>query len=150
RGVLRLLAKVIHRLWEDNNAELMIMPSSVPLDDGAVKSDLTQYLPDVWEPIVSQDIDGERSLPLALDRENPNAGRYPACRRVARTLFMGTAPAAGANNAGLDDRRVKLGCVQPGEAPAIFGDALRKVSDRAKFIHTENNRYWVSTRANLN
>lgn len=150
RGVLRLLAKVVHRLWESQDGSLMIMPSSAPMYDGAVRSELTRYLPDVWEPIISQDVDGEHSLPLELDRVSPNLGKVSACRRVARTLYMGTAPGADHKNPGVDDRRVRLGCVQPGESSATFGDALRRISDRAKYIHQDGNRYWISTKANLN
>jgi uncharacterized protein len=150
RGVLRLLAKVVHRLWESQDASLMIMPSSVPMFDGAVRSELTRYLPDVWEPIISQDVDGEQSLPLELDRASPNLGKVSASRRVTRTLYMGTAPGAENKNPGIDDRRVRLGCVQPGETVATFGDALRRIADRAKYIHQDQNRYWISTKANLN
>ena len=150
RGVLRLLAKVIHRLWEGNDAGLLILPASIPMDDPGLKSELTRYLDDVWEPIISEDVDGPNSLPLELDRGNANFGRYSACRRVARTLYMGTAPGAKGRNPGIDDRRVKLGCTQPGEAPATFGDALRRVSDKAKHVHQDSNRYWISTKANLN
>lgn len=150
RGVLRLLAKVVHRLWESQDASLMIMPSSAPMYDGAVRSELTRYLPDVWEPIISLDVDGEHSLPLELDRASPNLGKVSACRRVARTLYMGTAPGADHKSPGIDDRRVRLGCVQPGESVATFGDALRRISDRAKYVHQDGNRYWISTKANLN
>lgn len=150
RGVLRLLAKVVHRLWESQDASLMVMPSSVPMYDGAVRSELTRYLPDVWEPIISLDVDGEHSLPLEVDRSSPNLGKVSASRRVARTLYMGTAPGAEQKNPGIDDRRVRLGCVQPGESSAVFGDALRRLSDRAKYIHQDGNRYWISTKANLN
>jgi len=150
RGVLRLLAKVIHRLWESNDSGLLIMPSSVPMDDGAVKSELTRYLHDVWEPIISEDVDGPSSLPLDIDRSTPNLGRFSACRRVARTLYVGTAPGAEGKNPGIDDRSVRLGCAQPGESAATFGDALRRISERAKHIHQDGNRYWLSTKANLN
>src|SRR5690606_4100931 len=43
RGVLRLLAKVVHRLWESQDGGLLIMPASVPMDDHSVKSELTRY-----------------------------------------------------------------------------------------------------------
>lgn len=150
RGVLRLLAKVIHRLWESGDQCLMLLPAFVPMDDGPTTSELTKYLPDVWEPIIAQDVDGENSLPLEIDRATPNLGRVSATRRVARTLYLGTAPGAENKNPGLDDRRVRLGCVQPGETAAIFGDALRRLSDRARYIHQDGNRYWISTKANLN
>ena len=150
RGVLRLLAKVIHRLWESQDSSLLILPSSVPMDDGSVNSELTRYLSDVWEPIISQDVDGPNSMPLSLDREIPTLGRYSACRRVARTLYMGTAPGAESQNPGIGAERVRLACAQPGETVATFGDALRRVSDRGRYIHQDGNRYWLSTRPNLN
>ncbi len=34
RGVLKLMAKVIYRLWKDDNKDLMILPGSLPLYDG--------------------------------------------------------------------------------------------------------------------
>jgi len=75
-------------------------------------------------PILEKDVDGPGSLPLRLDGEVPNLGRFHACRRVARTIYLGSAPTPTAANRGLEDRRVKLGCVMPGESPAVFGDAL--------------------------
>ena len=38
-------------------------------------------------------------------------------------------------NKGLDDRQVKFGCVQPGETSGTFGDALRKLADRATYLY---------------
>ncbi|MEK6371249.1 MAG: Swt1 family HEPN domain-containing protein [Acidobacteriota bacterium] len=150
RGVLRLLAKVIHWLWESDERSLLIMPASIPMADSQVKSELTRYLEDQWESIISNDVDGENSLPLQLDRSTDRFGRVSAARRVARTLYLGTAPGSDAKNPGVDDRTVRLGCVQPGETISDFGDALRRLSDQAKFIHQDGNRYWISTKANLN
>ncbi|MEM1008750.1 MAG: DUF499 domain-containing protein, partial [Myxococcota bacterium] len=150
RGVLRLLAKVIHRLWEGQDNTLMILPSSIPMDDHSVKSEMTRYLEEIWEPIISQDVDGPNSMPLELDRHVPNLGRYSACRRVARALYVGTAPGAKAQHRGLGEQRIRLACTQPGESPSTFGDALRRVSDRGRYIHQDANQYWLSTKPNLN
>jgi len=65
------------------------MPANVPIDDSRVQFELTRYLEDQWVPVIEKDVDGQHSLPLALDRDNPNLGRYSACRRVARTIYMG-------------------------------------------------------------
>jgi hypothetical protein len=62
-------------------------------------------------------------------------GKYSACRRVARTIYLGSAPTAKAANRGLEDRRIKLGCVMPGESPAIFGDTLRRLSAAATYLY---------------
>ena len=60
---------------------------------------------------------------LVPNGQSENFGRISATRRVARTLFVGSAPTADAANRGMEDRRIKLGCTLPGESPAIFGDA---------------------------
>ncbi|HOF42074.1 MAG TPA: AAA+ family ATPase, partial [Candidatus Hydrogenedentes bacterium] len=75
----------------------------------------------------------------------PNLGRYSACRRVARTIYVGSAPTQRAANRGIDDRQVKLGCVQPGETVATFGDAIRRLTDRATYLYVDGSRYWYST-----
>ncbi len=150
RGVLRLMAKVIHSLWERHDQSLMLMPAHVPMDDLQVQSELTRYLEDNWIPIIDKDVDGANSLPLSLDGNHPNLGRYSACRRVARTIYMGSAPTLRASTKGLEERRIKLGCVQPGEAVAIFGDALRRLTDQATYVYVDGNRYWISTQPNVN
>lgn len=47
---------------------------------------------------------------------------------MARAIYLGSAPLTQAAHRGLEDRRVKLSCVMPGESPAIFGDALRRLA----------------------
>ncbi len=149
RGVLRLMAAVIHALWERNDSSLMIMPGTVPVDAPPVHSELTKYLDDSWQSVIDKDVDGPQSLPLSLDRDNPNQGRYSACRRVARTIYMGSAPTSKAPNPGIDERSVKLGCVQPGENAAIFGDALRRLTDHATHLYVDGSRYWFSTQPSV-
>ena len=145
RGVLRLMAAVIHSLWERQDGSLLIMPGGVPIDDPRVQPELTRYLSENWVPVIERDVDGPHSLPMAIDAENPNLGRHSACRRVARSIYVGSAPVQKAANKGLDDRRIKLGCVQPGESVAVFGDGLRRLSDKATYLYFDGARYWYST-----
>ena len=146
RGILRLMASVIHCLWEKDDKGPMILPANIPIDDTRVQFELTRYLSDNWVPVIEKDVDGPNSLPRRIDGEVPNLGKFSACRRVARTVYMGSAPTAtGAANKGLEDRRVKLGCVLPGESPAVFGDALRRLSTKATYLYQDGTRYWYST-----
>jgi hypothetical protein len=145
RGVLRLMAAVIHSLWEKGDRNPLIMPANLPIDDPRVQFELTRYLSDNWVPVIERDVDGPGALPLRLDGEVPNLGRFAACRRVARTIHLGSAPTTTAAHRGLEDRRVKLGCVMPGETPAVFGDALRRLSAAATYLYAEGGRYWYST-----
>ncbi|GAP99077.1 Swt1 family HEPN domain-containing protein [Leptolyngbya sp. NIES-2104] len=150
RGVLRLMAKVIHSLWDRGDKNLLIMPASISMDDTQVQTELTRYLDDPWVPVIEKDVDGANSLPVSIDNQNPNLGRYSACRRVTRTIYLGSAPTLQAANRGIEDRRIKLGCVQPGETVATFGDALRRLTDQATYLYVDsNNRYWISTQPNV-
>ncbi|MBE9136925.1 DUF499 domain-containing protein [Nodosilinea sp. LEGE 07088] len=149
RGVLRLMAKVIHALWESGDKNLLIMPGHIPISDAQVQPEMTRYLEDNWPPILERDVDGPNSLPKTLDAQNPNLGRYSACRRVTRTIYLGSAPTLQGANRGVEDRRIKLGCVQPGESVATFGDALRRLTDQATYLYVDGNRYWVSTQPNV-
>ncbi|MGC2696012.1 MAG: Swt1 family HEPN domain-containing protein [Candidatus Angelobacter sp.] len=146
RGVLRLMAAVIHCLWEKGDRNPLILPANIPIDDQRVQFELTRYLSDNWLPVIAKDVDGPNSLPLRLDSEIPNLGKYAACRRVARTIYLGSAPTATAAHKGIEDRRIKLGCVMPGESPNIFGDALRRLAGAATYLYEDDRgRYWYST-----
>ncbi len=146
RGVLRLMAAVIHSLWEKGDRNPLILPSMVPIDDPRVQFELTRYLSDNWVPIIEKDVDGPGSLPQCIDAELAGTlGKYAACRRVARTIYLGSAPTSAAAQRGLEDRRVRLGCVLPGEPPAVFGDALRRLAAAATYLYQDGPRAWYAT-----
>jgi len=145
RGVLRLMAAVIHSLWKGGDRNPLILPASVPIDDPRVQFELTRYLSDNWVPVIEKDVDGPNALPLRLDGEVPNLGKYAASRRVARTIYLGSAPTLTAAHQGLEDRRIRLGCVMPGEPVSVFGDALRRLAGAATYLYQDGARYWYST-----
>lgn len=145
RGVLRLMASVIHHLWESGDQGLLILPAHVPVGSQKIEGELTRYLPSGWSTVIEKDVDGPDSTPRKLDADKANFGRISATRRVARTLFVGSAPTADAANRGMEDRRIKLGCTLPGESPTIFGDALRYLSQAATYLYQDSSRYWYAT-----
>ena len=149
RGVLRLMAAVIHSLWEKGDRNPLILPALIPIDDPRVQFELTRYLSDNWVPVIEKDVDGPAALPGRIDGEVPNLGRYGATRRVARTIYLGSAPTAGVANRGIEDRRIKLGSVMPGESPNTFGDALRRLAAAATYLYQDGPRYWYSTQATV-
>jgi hypothetical protein len=149
RGVLRLMASVIHQLWEGQDGGLLILPASVPLDHPGIESELTRYLESEWHAVIASDVDGPSSTPLSIDQDVPTLGRYSATRRVARSIFIGSAPGYNGPTPGIDDKRIRLGCAQPGESAASFGDALRRLADRATYLYQDGGRYWLSTRASV-
>lgn len=150
RGVLRLMAQVIHELWMGNDPSIMIMPGSVSISSARVEPELLHYLDASWQSIIANDVDGPVSIPYKIDQAAPNLNRFSATRRVARTVFMGTAPTHQQDNTGLDDKRILLGVVQPGESLGIFGDALRRLANQAMYMHSDLGRYWLSMQPSLN
>jgi hypothetical protein len=158
RGVLKLMAKVIYRLWKDENKDLLIMPGSLPLQDGTTRNELMYYLPPGWDPVIERDIDGDRAETTELESREPRFGQVNAARRVARTLFLGTAPASTSTKVsirGLDRGRVLLGCLQPGQVSSLYSDALNRLADRLHYLNSsgdtaqDSTRFWFDTRANL-
>ena len=145
RGVLRLMATAIHALLAPGISLHSYCLQLVPLSDAAVVAELTRNLDDAWKPIIDADVDGPDSLPRKLDDEFKNLGRYLAARRMARTVFLGSAPRAGSPNQGIDVARIRLGCALPGETVAIYGDALNRIADRATYFYTGRGRYWYGT-----
>ena len=90
RGVLKLMAKVIFRLWKDDNKDLMILPGSIPLYDGSIRNELTYYLPPGWDPVIETRYRWRPRGDDGLENKEPRFGQLNAARRVARTLFLGT------------------------------------------------------------
>lgn len=149
RGVLRLMAAVIHSLWQKGDSSPLILPANLSIDDPRVQFELTRYLPENWVPVIEKDVDGQQALPQRIDGDVANLGKFSACRRVARTVYLGSAPSAGSAQRGLEDRRIKLGCVFPGESSAVFGDALRRLAANATYLYQDGSRYWYDTRATV-
>ena len=155
RGVLRLMAAVIHALWMASDASAMIMPGSIPLDTSGVKDELLRYLPENWNSIVDNEVDGKESIPYQKDQFNSYYGQRMACRRIARTIMLGSAPSTvGVGKQGIrgvEISRILLGTVQPGENVATFRDALNTLHGSLSYLYYNQNgdRYWFDTKPTL-
>ncbi|MCL2823385.1 MAG: DUF499 domain-containing protein [Polyangiaceae bacterium] len=159
RGILKLMARVVFRLWKDQNADLMIMPASLPLYDSGTRNELVYNLPPGWDAVIETDIDGARSEAAELDRLEPRLGALHAARRVARTIFLGSAPSSAGTtrntSRGIDRGRVLIGCVQPGKPSTPFSNALNRLMYCLHYVNStgetndKSTRFWLDTRANL-
>lgn len=152
RGVLRLMAAIIHELWMSQDGSPMIMPGSFPFDIPAVRDELTRYLDDQWNGVVDSEVDGKNSVPYKSDKSNVRYGNLLASRRVARTVMLGSAPdVEGQNARGIEKSHIRLGAVQPGESIAIFSDALSSLKSQESYLYSDasDNRFWFDTRPTL-
>ena len=150
RGVLRLMARLVHSLWRGDNRDFLILPGSIPLDDLSVRNELVKYLPAGWDPILDKDVDGPHAQPRLMDDATPSLGAMQACRRAARTIFLGSAPSVTEQKVrGVGVERVRLGCAQPGQSVSKYDDALRRLSDQLHYLYSGNDRFWFDLRPNL-
>ena len=150
RGVLQYMAIVIHRLWKDDNGDILIMPGSLPLYDSNVRNKSIHYLPQGWEPVLEREVDGKRSEPESIDGNDTRFGAVQAARRAMRTIFLGSAPTVSHQSAkGLRVDQILLGSVQPGQTIQLFEDVLRRLHDRLQYLYFDDNRFWLDTKPNL-
>ncbi len=150
RGVLRLMAAVIHELWMNNDSSAMIMPGSLPMDVPNVRDELTRYLSEEWNGIVDTEVDGKKSVPFLKDKNTPRYGSYMACRRLARTILLGSAPSDRTQAVrGIESARIRLGTIQPDENIAVFNDALNTLQGSLAYLYASSDHYWYDTRPTL-
>ncbi|MCL2726873.1 MAG: DUF499 domain-containing protein [Bacteroidales bacterium] len=154
RGVLRLMAATIHELWMGNDAGLLVLPGSIPLDAPNVRHELMRNLPEgeLWSPIVDREVDGKNSIPYQKDQANPRYGVKLASRRVSRTIMLGSAPTSRNQGVrGIESSRIRLGVVQPGENIADFNDARNTLTSSLAYLYanSSNDRFWYDTRPTL-
>ena len=151
RGVLRFMANVVGTLWQMQVSDPLITPARVPISHERVRSSVLYPLDSNFNAVVDKEVDGESSLPARMEA-NPSRriSQLRAATRAARAVFICSAPLVGRPNAGLTGPGLRLACAEPGDQLAIFGEALRELTERATYLYEEAGRYWFSTQPTLN
>ena len=148
RGVLRMLATAVSRLYLDNDNWPLILPANLPLGDPALGDEFVKLLSDQWRPVLSEvDSDGSRadSIDKSLQRFAEVGG---AARRIARAVFLGSAPSGAVR--GLDERQIRLGVVLPGQGVSVYNEALSRMSGGLYYLYPADGRYFFHAEENLN
>ena len=151
RGVLRFMANVVGVLWQAQVHDPLIMPARVPISHERVRASVLYPLDPAFAAVVDREVDGDTSLPARMEA-NPSRriSQFRAASRAARAVFLCSAPLVGQPNAGLTGQGLRLACAEPGDQLAIFGEALRELTERATYLYEESGRYWFSTQPTLN
>ena len=149
RGVLKMMAQIVYRLWRDGHAAPMILPGDVPLTDDKVRTNALVPLPTGYDAVLSKEVAGDLSKPAQIEARSPSIGKNKAVTRAATALFMATAP-HGSTNKGMEVARLRLACAMPGEQPSQFSEALRRLGENAAYLYSAGENYWFSPIASLN
>ncbi len=157
RGVLRLAAKIVQELWKRGDKSPLIAPGWIPFDSSEVRQEFLKYLPEsnVWQTILESEVDGKNAESVKLDSEHGNFGQYNASRRVARAVFLRTAPQSREQGTtrGVKTPQVLLGVVEPDEQDKahIFKDALSALRMRSSYLYSAeaDSTYYYDSRPSL-
>lgn len=151
RGVLRFMANVVGVLWHGQAKDPLITPARIPVAHEKVRVSVLYPLNPAFSAVVDKEVDGDGSLPSRMEA-NPSRrmSQMRAASRAARSVFLCSAPLVGQPNAGLTGQGLRLACAEPGDQLAIFGEALRELTERATYLYEESGRYWFSTQPTLN
>ena len=148
RGVLRMMADCVSRLYLSDDSSPLIMPGSLPLSDERLANEFNRLLPGEWGPVLSE-VDSDNSRTDNIDRASQRFSEVGgAARRIARTVFLGSAR-SGATR-GIDQRQVHLGVVHPGHGYARYDEALTRMTGGLYYLYHADGRYYFHAEENLN
>ena len=150
RGVLRLMSTVVKTLIDSGDKSPLIMPGSVPVGAAAVSSEFMQYVEPSWRAVIDVDVDGPNANSAAVDREKPLFGSRHLTVRLARTLFLGSAPTHQSAHKGLELKELYLGTAMPGDTINNFFSALSTLEDRSTYLFHDSARHWLDVSPSLN
>jgi hypothetical protein len=148
RGALRLLARVVRRLWETQPAGTrLIHLHHIDLGDKDVAAELSSRLDKAtFEPVIRADVASQPGgEPSHAERVDEHMGA-PFARRLAATAYLWslTRDVPGVPAAEL------LGSVlAPGDDPNVIARALDGLEATAWYLHADMRGYRFSTEASL-
>ncbi len=153
RGALRLLARVVRRLWQTRPADAyLIHPHHVDLSDEGIVNDLTSRLDrPVFRQVVEADIAnpkaGARAHAALADDELIAAGRPPYGTRIATTAFLHSL--VQGVGSGVLPPELKLAVFTPGDDLGLIEKQLDRLLDTCWFLDLSGNRFRFSTEPSL-
>ena len=148
RGVLRMMAACISRLHLNGDSSPLIMPGSLTLSDPALANEFVRLLDGNWTAVLSE-VDRDNSRTDDIDKSVRRfADVGGAARRIARTVFLGSAPSGSVR--GGDVKQIRLGTVQPGHGVSVYNEALGRMAGDLYFLYSADDRYFFHVEENLN
>ena len=151
RGALRLVARVIRRMWEQKQNDVaLIHPFCVDLSDTGMVEELVGRLDrTAYASVVSYDVaeSSETAHAQEIDR-NSFTGHPSYTERIATTLLLHSLPDPPARGASLAELLAAV--LTPGADPAHPQRALEYLSNEAWHLDYEGSHYSFRTEPSLN
>lgn len=134
RGVLRLLALVVHSLI--NSRRPYIRLADFNLADENIRRELIKHIGSEYDSIIAQDITSETSGAKKVDRAVGDSYRaYNFGTAVATTIFMYSFSGAGQKGATISE--IKLSACEPSVSSSIVVEVIEKLRENLFYLADE-------------
>lgn len=161
RGALRLLARVVRRLWRLKPPKThLISVHHLDLSDEDILNDLTSRLDRaafrmVAEADIASPLKGTESKAQVLDRTYTEAGKPPYASRVATNVFLHSLTQGTAT--GAEFAEILASVLEPGDDPHLIRKVLATMLGEEKgppgtifwYLHWDGTRYRFKTEPSL-
>jgi len=147
RGVLRILALVIHSMLKSGNSYISL--SDFDLDNQELRQELIKFTGSEFNSVIASDITADDSGTV---RTNPELGRayqnLNIATRAAQTIFMYSFSGGREHGATLTDiKRQAAAYDNPAE---VISDCLERLKNRLFYLQNTDDKYFFSNKPNLN
>jgi predicted AAA+ superfamily ATPase len=67
RGLLKMMAQIVYRLWRDGHAAPMILPGDVPITDDKVRTNVLLPIANGYDAVIAKEVAGDLSTPAQIE-----------------------------------------------------------------------------------
>jgi len=151
RGVLRLLAEIVHDNFVRQDPSPLIQPANINLSNSRIRRIFVDHIGEVFESVLGSDVVGEDARTVKIDRQmGSEYAKFKVATGLATSIFFYSFPAT--ERRGISIQRLRVAFLREGIPPAIVGDALKKLEDidGPLYLHFEKGLYYFSSQVGLN
>jgi len=143
RGVLRLLALILHRVFRDRVNCALISPGDIPLDDPEINDELTSRLGRAdFKPVIEADCIGKARK---LDEKRS----VKLVEKIARTIYLHSLIGA-MKVSGILPSEVKIAVGAPGIDLSLVDEILSEIDREFWYLKSEHGAYYFDKEPNIN
>jgi len=143
RGVLRLLALILHRIYRDRIDCKLVSPGDIPLEDPEIMDELTSRLgKGDFRPVVETDC-------IEKAKRFDEKRKVKFVEKTARTIYLYSLIGA-TKISGILPNDVKLAVCSPGVDPSLVDEVLGEMDREFWYLRSEAEAYYFDKEPNIN
>jgi len=151
RGVLRLLAEIVHDNFIRQDPSPLIQPANINLSNSRIRRMFVDHIGEVFESVLGSDVVGDDARTVKIDRQmGSEYAKFKVATGLVTSIFFYSFPAT--ERRGISIQRLRIAFLREGIPSAIVGDALKKLEDidGPLYLHFEKGLYYFSSQVGLN